>query len=107
MHCPATEVMCGIQPGFLRERKCEIAIWVTRMGCVMLMSMSAYLESAGLSLEGGFPGGSQKFDHGYAEAYVSWVREGGGKDNWLVDSCSRAHDICSSEMCDCYLEHLV
>jgi hypothetical protein len=35
------------------------------------------------------------------------VGEGIEGTNWLVDSCAWTHDICASEMGNCYLEHLV
>jgi hypothetical protein len=70
--------------------------------------MRAYLDSAGLSFEGGVPGGSQKLDHGFG---ICVSKSGGGaiwgRTNGLVDSCSWTHDVCASEILDCYLKHLV
>ena len=102
---PATEVMCGMQPGFLRDRKCEIAICVTRIGCVMLMSIRAYRDSESLSFEGGVPGGCQKFDHSWR--CVSDACERWDGTNRLVHSCAWTHNVCASEVRYCYLEHLV
>ena len=45
------------------ERKCERASWVVRIGWVRFMSMVAYVE--GVSVEGGWPGGSQKLGNGW------------------------------------------
>ena len=41
-----------------------MAICVTRMGCVKLMSMSAYRSPSLVSLDGEVPGGIQKFEKG-------------------------------------------
>lgn len=51
-------------PGFLRDRKCEIASWVMRIGWVIFISSSAYRDAAGSSLDGGLPGGCQKLENG-------------------------------------------
>ncbi len=36
--CPAIEEMWITAPGFRRDKKCEMASWVSRIGCVRLMS---------------------------------------------------------------------